>query len=218
MQITHQEARHLIHLRADNTLIASDKEMLNAHLKECVECADYANEIQETEAILRTTVRKHLNEHHLPLSISVIKEKLFPTRRLLDIVSTRSALIGVTFLFFVFAFLQFTATHTVSQSSMAIGISAVPTPSLLFTGTQNHFGNCQMVNYQVRPDDTLENLARQFMVPENDIMNLNHLQPDVVRLPVTLLMPLCELTPTGTSHPPTFTNTPSLEPITDTPG
>ena len=218
MHITHQEARHLIHLRADNTLIASAKEMLNLHLKECVECLDYANEIQETEAILRTTVRKHLNEHYLPLSIRVIKEKLFPTRRLPALVPTRSALIGVTFLFFVFAFLQFTATHTVSQSSMAIGISAVPTPSLLFTGTQNHFGNCQMVNYQVRPDDTLENLARQFMVSENDIMDLNHLQPDVVRLPVTLLMPMCELTPTGTSHPPAFTNTPSREPITDTPG
>jgi LysM domain len=218
MQITHQEARHLIQLRADNHLIASDKEMLNAHLKECVECIDYANEIQETEAILRTTVRKHWNQHHVPLLTKVIKEKLFPTRRLFDLVPTRSALIGVTFLFFVFAFLQFNATHTESQSSVAIGISAAPTPSLLFTGTQNHFGNCQIINYPVNQDDTLESLARKFMVSTDVITELNHLQPDVVRLPVTLLMPACELTPTGTSHPPTFTNTPSLEPITYTPG
>src|SRR5215510_4980051 len=108
MQITHHEARHLIQLRTDNTLIASENQSLNSHLEDCVECSDYANEIQEMEAILRITMQKHWNERNLPLPINQIKEKLFPIRNWLGSLTTRSALVGFTVLFFVFAVLQFT--------------------------------------------------------------------------------------------------------------
>jgi LysM repeat protein len=216
MPITHQEARHLIQLKADNTLIPSDKEILNDHLRDCIECTGYANEIQETEAILRTTLRQRWNLHHVPLSISDLSANNFSFRRWLDIVTTRSALIGVTLLLSVFAFVQFSSSPTNSVGQLAVGASAIPTPSLLFTGTQNYFGNCQMINYPVRQDDTLESLARRFMVSKDVITEINHLQPDVARLPDQLLLPACELTPT--TRPPTFTNTPSLEAITYTPG
>ena len=216
MQITHQEARHLIQLKADNTLIASDKEILNDHLRDCTECTGYANEIQETEAILRTTLRQHWTMHHVPLSISDIRANNFSYRRWLDIVTTRSALIGVTLLLSVFAFVQFSSSPLNSPGQLVMGASAIPTPSLLFTGTQNYFGNCQMIHYPVRQDDTLDGLARRFMVSKDVITEINQLQPDAARLPDKLLLPACELTPT--THPPAFTNTPSLEAITYTPG
>jgi len=218
MQITHQEARHLIQLRADNMLIASEKESLNNHLKACVECADYANEIQGMEAILRITMQKHWNEHYLPLPTTEIKERLFPIRNWLESLTTRSALAGFTVLFFVFAILQLTTTRNDGHSSLTVGVSVIPTPSLRFTGTQRNLGSCQMITYAVHQDDTLESLARKFMVSEDVITEINHLQPHALRLPERLLIPACELTPTGTSHPPEFTNTPSLEPVTYTPG
>src|SRR5262245_48182527 len=104
MQISHQQARLLIQFKADNTLIASEKEILNDHLMSCLECIGYANEIQETEAILRTTLRQQWNVKHIPLSIQDIRANIFPKRRWLDLLTTRSAVIGATLLLFVFAF------------------------------------------------------------------------------------------------------------------
>jgi hypothetical protein len=218
MQITHQEARSLIQFRADQVLNTLKKEMLNEHLRDCVECADYADEIQETEATLRITLKKHWNAHPQPLQVKDIKVKIIPSRELFDILTTRIALIGITLLFFIFAFYRFTSSNNSSYSSMPVGISAIPTPSLLLTSTQNNFNNCQMIRYEVRHDDTLEGIAHRFSASEQVIQDLNNLQADVVTLPTRLIIPVCELTPTGTTHPPTVTNTPALELITYTPG
>lgn len=219
MQITHQEARHLIQFRADRALNPNKKEMLNAHLKGCAECADYANEIQETEATLRTTLQKHWNVRYRPLEVNDIKVKIIPAAGLRDFLTTRSALVGITLLFFVFSLWQFTSTNNGSaRSSMVVSISPIPTPSLLVTSTQNNFDNCQMIRYEVRQDDTVKGIAHRFSASENAIRELNNLQPEVAILPTKLIIPICELTPTGTTHPPTFTNTPSLELFTYTPG
>ena len=219
MQITHEEARHLIQFRADQALNTDKKEMLNAHLKDCVECADYANEIQETEAALRTTLRKHWNVNPLRLQVQDIKVKNIPSRRLLGYLTTRSSVVGATLLFFVFIFWQFTSTNNGSPSLMTVGVPAIPTPSLLLTSTQNNYDNCQLIHYMIHQDDTLKSIAQQFSASEGAIINLNDLQAGVVALPTMLIIPVCELTPTGTTYPPTSTtNTPVLEFITYTPG
>jgi len=219
MQITHQEAHHLIQFRADQALSATKKEILSSHLKECVECAEYANEIQETEATLRTTLRKHWNVHPLPLQVKDVKVKIIPNRNPLDLLATRSALVGMTMIFFFFVIWQFTSANNSFQNPMTVAVPVMPTPSLPLTSTRDTFDHCQMILYEVRQDDTLESIASRFSISENAIRDLNNLQSATATLPEKLNIPVCELTPTGTTHPPTSTtNTPALELITYTPG
>ena len=219
MHITHQEARHLIQYRADHALSSAKKEVLNAHLKGCLECAEYANEIQETEATLRTTLRKHWEIHLLPMQVQVIKAKTKPHHKLFDFLTTRSALVGMTVVFFFFVFWQSTSTHSGFQNGMTAGVPVIPTPSLLLTSTQNNFENCRMIYHNVRRDDTLASVAHGYSVSEQAIIDLNYLEPAVVTLPATLIIPICDVTPTGTTHPAmSTTNTPVLEFITYTPG
>lgn len=218
MPITHQEARSLIQFRADQALNAHKNEILNAHLKNCTQCAGYANEIRETENLLRTTLQQHWNVRSLPIQVEDIKGTLLPSFGFRDLVTTRSALVVITMLFFVFGFLRFTSNNIGSSSSMTTGIPAIPTPLLLSTSTQHDFNNCAILPYEVQSEDTLKSIAKRFSISEESILNLNNLPSESVHLPVRLLIPICELTPTGTTHPPTFTNTPSLELITYTPG
>jgi hypothetical protein len=217
--ITHPEARFLIHYRADQVLDAHQKEMLNAHLKDCVECAAYAHELQETEATLRTTLRKQWSAPLLPLRVMDIRERSITSGRFLDLLTTRSALIVVTLLFFIFVYSQFTPPTHGAYSPMPVGLSPIPTPSLPLTSTQTDLVNCPVLRYEVRQGDTLESLSRQFDASAAMIMDFNGLKAEAAPLPEVLLIPQCERTPTGTSHPPaSATNTPALETITYTPG
>ena len=220
MQITHQEARSLIQFRADQVLNADKKELLNAHLNGCVECTDYANQIQETEATLRTTLKKRWNIHHVPLHAKDIKARVNSKVGLPEsLVPTRSALVGITVLLFVFGLMQLTSTNHNPPGFIAVGVPAIPTPSLSLTSTQNNLVNCQLIRYEVHQDDTLESLARRFSVSEEALIDLNHLQTESGPLPVKLIVPFCELTPTSTTHPPTSTtDTPSFDLIIYTPG
>lgn len=217
--ITHEEARHLIHYRADQALDLHKKEVLNAHLKDCVECADYANEIHDTEVLLQKTLRKHWNVNPIPLQVMDVRATSGTRSSLLDSLATRSVLVGVTLLFFIFAYWQFTSTGYGAYNPMPVGISPIPTPSLPLTSTQNNFGNCAMIHYDLQPQDTLESLARQFSATVEQIMSLNGLKAEAAPLPKVLTIPVCGLTPTSTTHPPaSTTNTPFLETITYTPG
>lgn len=219
MQITHQEARQLIQWRADQPLDASKREMLNLHLKGCTVCAEYANEIQETEAALRIALHKQWGVRLLPLEVMDIKVKITLNSRPVDYMATRSALLGMAVLVFFFVFWQFSSTNNGLRNSATIGVPVIPTPSLPLTSTQNNFDNCPMVQYEVQQNDTVESLAHRFLVSEQLIRDSNNLPADVDRLPSLLIIPVCELTPTGTTNPPTSTtNTPPLEFITYTPG
>jgi hypothetical protein len=217
--ITHHEARFLIHYRTDQVLDAHRKEMLNAHLKDCVECAAYAEQLQETEGALRTTLRKQWSAPALPLQVMDIRERSITSGRFFDSLTTRSALIAVSLLLFIFVYSQFAPPTHGAYSPMPVGISPIPTPSLPLTSTETDLANCPMVRYEVRRGDTLQSLSRQFDASAGTIMDLNDLKAGAAPLPAVLIIPQCELTPTSTTHPPTSTtNTPSLESITYTPG
>jgi hypothetical protein len=216
--ITHQEARALIHQRADRALEAQHEAVLEEHLRSCVECAGYANEIRATEEVLRIALRKHWDIQPLPLPVLGIREKIMQQGRLLDSLATRSTLVGVTLLFFMFVYSQFLSPSQGASNGLPVGIPAIPTPSLPLTSTQNIFEDCELLRYEVRQGDTLQNLAFQFSISEEQIMELNNL-PAAAPLPRLVTLPVCEQTPTGTSFPPaSTTNTPGMETITYTPG
>lgn len=218
LTITHQEARKLIQQQADRALEAQYKAVLEAHLRTCTECDRYANEIRATEKALRTALRKHWTLQPLPLPVPGIRERSMHPGRLFASLTTRSALVGVALLFFMFVYSQFAASSYGAANGLLAGIPTIPTPSLPLTGTRNIFADCQLIRYEVRPGDTLRSLAGQFSVSEGQIMDLNDLTA-AAPLPELLSLPACEQTPTGTSHPPAPTTiTPTSGTITYTPG
>jgi hypothetical protein len=216
--ITHQEAHDLIHRRADQALEAGHEAVLEEHLRACAECTVYASEVRATEEVVRTALRKHWNIQPLPLPVSGIRERNMQQVRWFDSLTTRTALVGVTLLFFLFAYSQFASPGYGASNGQPVGISPIPTPSLPLTSTQNSVEECELMRYEVRQGDTLKSLASKFSIPEEQIMELNDL-PAAAPLPKLMAIPVCEQTPTGTSFPSaSTTNTPALETITYTPG
>ena len=142
MQITHEEARQLIHFDVDHTLPITKKELLNSHLKDCVECNHYKQEIEVVGDTLQTTMQKHWNGHHRHLDVQPIKAKINPSWQIGNFLTTRSALIGLVVLLFMFVSWQFVTSNNATTMSI-VSLSPIPTPSLLFTGTNNSFSSCQ---------------------------------------------------------------------------
>ena len=211
MRITHEEAHKLIQLKSDQSLSSNNREILDTHLKDCDECSAYAHELQETEETLRAVMQKHWNSYPLLSYPSIIRVGVSSKDRISNLVTTRSALIGVTVLLFVFVLWQFASTSNGSAKPMIGVVSPIPTPSLLLTSTQNNFANCQRLQYETRQNDTLESIARQFSTSKEAIMKLNHLESETLHSSTRLIIPICDLTPTSTIYPPTFTTTPALE-------
>src|SRR5215475_10079027 len=103
MQITHEEARHLIQFDVDHTLPITKKELLNSHLKDCLECNRYKQEIEVVGDTLQMTMQKYWNVHHRHLDVQTIKAKLNPSWQISNFLTTRSGLIGLVALLVMFA-------------------------------------------------------------------------------------------------------------------
>jgi hypothetical protein len=217
MQITHEEARELIQFNTDHALNVDKREMLHRHLKECEECMNYVREMEAVEATLKSTLRAHWCIRPVHLDVRAVKAKLNPIRAISSQAATRAALIGVTVMLFVLASWQLVSISN-PTGSLTANVLPIPTPSLLLTGTNNHFNNCKEVQYKVRKGDTLESIAREFSTSKQILIELNQLPSENLN-PITILMiPLCDPTPTGTVHPPALTTTPMFETTTYTPG
>jgi len=217
MPITHDEAHKLIQFKADQALNSDSLNLLNAHLTDCIECAQYNFTFQEMEKTLNATMQKHWSVQPLPLSMDILEGKLRSKSTANNFLTTRRALIGIAVMTFIFAAWQFNAPGKIFTSPM-LGTAPIPTPSLTGTSTQQDANNCKKIQYEVRNNDTLENLARQFSTSEQGLIDLNNLPSEDIRPSMILLIPVCNLTPTDTLLPPTFTNTPSLDIIAYTPG
>ena len=132
---------------------------------------------------------------------------------------TRIAVIALAFLVILFGTWQFSRTNS-TYSPMLTFALPVPTPSTYLTSTDGLFPGCNYILYQVRENDTLEGIARQFAVSKDDILLINNIRTKTL-LPFTQIrVPLCNSTATGTIHDPTgtITITPQFEPHTSTPG
>lgn len=220
MQITHEEAHKLIQFSIDQTLRPQEKDTLQTHLNECMECRTFAKEIKEVETLLLPTMLRHWNLRPIPLSIEDItsKRKTQPQPSL--ILVTRTAIISIVFATFVFSAWQFTVSNGRTSTPIPVSVLPIPTPSGQSTSTKISFQNCEEVSYQVQEKDTLESIADHFSVTKDKIMAINHLSTETINTKMKLLIPICNSTPTGTVYPSTMTITftPLTYPTTSTPG
>lgn len=218
MQITHEEAQRLIHRKSDQSLKSPFEAELNAHLSACETCRAYNEAIQESESVLRQTLKKQWNIRPLPLSMDVIYEKTNPTGMQRALLTTRTALISVAIFLFAFITWQSMAGSVMTTQQIPLGtLPLIPTPAT-YTATSIPQTDCSSVRYIVQAGDTVESIARQFSIEPASILLANNLTREPPALPRELLIPLCGATPAGTAHPSTLTITPSLETITTTPG
>lgn len=223
MQITHEKAHKLIQYNADAELNPQEKAILSAHLKDCVECQVYAKEIKEVESILIPAMKRQWNLHPIPLSAYAIASKRNSKIQASILLATRTALIGFVFMAFVFSFWQFTLPSRPAFVQLPTNVLPVPTPSTQSTqsvSTSFLFQSCEMIIYRVEENDTLESIADQFSITNEEIMAINHLKTETINNTMELMIPICDSTPTGTVNPATLTTTytPSIRQITSTPG
>jgi hypothetical protein len=212
MQIAHEEARSLIRLRSDSTLSLNKQESLDAHLHGCLDCVTYANEIKETEDVLRSTMQKHWTSPAPPMAqINALMEYKSSKKGTGAILSIRTIAVYTSLVVLGLITWRFISAPGYPTGLMVAEASPIPTPSLTYTLTQDNVGNCSQIKYRVREHDTFESIARQFSTSKEELMELNNLQSSSVTPQMEILVPLCELTPAGTTYPPTFTTTPQLK-------
>lgn len=217
--MTHDEARKLIQLNADEALSEQEMSRLSAHLGECLECRTYAEEIKEVESILAPLMKRQWSLQSIPYPVVS-----FPIRKNIKtwmsaLLATRRAAIGVVLLAFVFSAWQFALSERQGTTVLPVGVLPVPTPSTQSTNTLSTSQSCEETRYVVREGDTLEGIAHQFAVSKEKMMALNHMETKTVHAGMELILPLCSFTPTSTIHPTTLSTsyTPSTRPITSTP-
>lgn len=220
MQITHEQARRLIQLNADQSLYPSEKYQLSAHLKDCSACHDYAEEINELEGVLRPIMKRLWGQTPLPLSIHDLRVRSYAKRQSSLILATRSALIGAVCLAFLFSAWQFMRFGGDMSGPLQVGVSAVPLPATHSTNTASLFESCGAMHYTVQETDTLESIAHQFGISQDELIVFNQMRTQRVSTGMTLMVPTCNFTPTSTLGPSLFTETyiPLGSPTTSTPG
>jgi LysM repeat protein len=103
--------------------------------------------------------------------------------------------------------------------SVIMNPSQVPTPATaMLTSTQKDDSGCQTSLHKVQEHENLDDIAQQFSISKEKIIELNKLESKSIEPGSWLLIHACESTPTGTVNPPAFTITPILQSITNTPG
>lgn len=219
MQITHAEARRFIHLKADKSLSSDERDVLFAHLQNCMECQAYAHEIAEVEGILVPVLKRQWDRQPLPLSVSTFIAKRPAGLQPSIILTMRSVMISVIFVAFLVTAWQFAFSNGRPASGAPVEILAVPTPSTQATKTKIALSNCEWIRYQVQADDTLDSIAAHFSVPKEELMAINNLESRTLHSSIELLVPICGLTATGTANPivSTRTYTPVTSPMFSTP-
>jgi LysM domain-containing protein len=217
MPITHEEAHELIQFRLDKVLAPQEKNMLQVHLNDCVECRAFADEIRGLENLLVPVMTKQWAIQPIPLSIESVTNKRKRNSQLQTsiILVTRTAMISIVFAAFVFSTWQFTQSGNPTFNPKSVNGLPIPTPSGQSTSTKISFQNCAEATYQVQENDTLESIASQFSVAEDKIRAINNLGTGSIHAKMELLIPICTSTPTSTL---TTTFTPLMGPSTSTPG
>jgi hypothetical protein len=126
------------------------------------------------------------------------------------LLAMRTVAVSLMFIAMFFSAWQFVISGTPISSPVPLSIPVVPTPSVLTaqsTSTQLKLEGCAWMSYTVQEDDTLSGIAEQFAISEEFLVEVNHLETEVIRPAMELVIPICDLTPTGTFHPATFTTT-----------
>ena len=222
MPITHEQARKLIQFSLDGVLQSAEKAMLSAHLEDCLDCKEYANELKELETILLPVMKKQWKARPIPLSVPLLIQGNSSRINPGAILAIRKLAISLVFIALLFSVWDMVASSPFHSGAIPLVVPLVPTPSIQTassTSTESTAENCEMMVYSVQENDTLASIASQFLVPEEEIIKINELKTDAVRLSMQLLIPICNFTPTGTIDPAPFTTTytPIAYPTTSTP-
>lgn len=218
MKITHEEARKLIHFKADNALKPVEQNALLTHLDNCAECQTYANSIQGMEFLLRPILQRKWSQRPTPLSVRAILAKKEHRISQMLFLATRIAVVGIICIGFAVSIWQFTLSGQPTAVPPLPSVPPIPTPSTQFMNTSTVFNQCEGRSYIVQADDTLENIAERFLVSEQDILMLNNLRAGPIQRGWEILIPVCTSTPTGTVNALTTTHTPFQNSLTSTPG
>ncbi|MGE5774646.1 MAG: LysM peptidoglycan-binding domain-containing protein [Chloroflexota bacterium] len=218
--MTHDKARKLIQLNADEALSGQEMSRLSAHLGECLECRTYAEEIKEVESILAPLMKRQWSLQSIPSPVAILPARKNIKAWMGTLLTTRKVAVGVVLLTFVFSAWQFALSDRQGSNPLPIGVLPVPTPSTQSTSTLSTSQSCEEMHYVVRADDTLEDIAQQFAVSKEEIAALNHMKTETMHAGMELILPVCSFTPASTIHPTTLSTryTPSTRPITSTPG
>lgn len=221
MSITHAQARQLIQFDMDRALNIDDKVVLAAHLKECPACRNYAEEIKDVARILAPIMKRQWSRRPLPLSTAALTGKTKPYTQADLFLAMRTAFIGIMFLAFAVSAWQFRLSGTGNPLQTPVSAVPVSTPSLQSTTTSTGWESCEMILYTVQPDDTLARIAHQFSAAREDIIVVNELKSQNLRVGMRLQVPSCPSTPTSTLEGPVLlptTYTPLFDPTTTPPG
>lgn len=216
MQISHAEARYMLQLQADRALHDDQPKLLNHHMEDCAECRTYASELNQTETILKNVMRRQWNRNPAPLSMDTLLRNK-NGKKSGTLLLTRTAMISTALLLFVFIGLQFTTMNSIPTHSTQFSMPLIPTPSTQITATILS-KDCRSIQYQVRERDTLEDIATRFDTSKVELVQLNNLNSETLHANETLLIPVCDTTPTSTLYAPTFTITPFLDTTATIPG
>jgi LysM repeat protein len=217
MEISHTTARRLIQFDLDRALSHEDKENLRAHLQSCAGCQRYAASIKEMESIMLPLMRRQWNLSPAPLSTELLQAGKSKIRTGGSLLATRTALIGLMCVVFLFSIWQVTFSRVGTPGLYTAAVPLIPTPSTQATFTKTA-RSCAELSYTVQENDTLESIAMQFASSKEEIIAANKLNTKALRPGTTIWVPACTFTPTGTINPMTTTYTPSLNPTTSTPG
>jgi len=221
MQITHDEARKLIQFNADEALNLQKKTALYAHLENCIECRVYAEDIKEVESRLLPVMKRQWNLQPVPLSMDALTSKRDSKIQTSISLATRTAMIGVVFVAFIFSAWQFALSNRQTSGQSPVDVLPVPTPSKQSTSTKiMPQTTCEEILYIVQENDTLESIAHQFSISKEEIITINNMKTETVIRAMELIIPKCNSTPTGTAESPatlTTTYTPSINLTTFTP-
>ena len=221
-QISHEEARRLIHHKADYLLDHNRLSLLNAHLKGCAECSAHASQLNELENILPRVMQNKWKLHPTPILVGQLMSRIrsgpFGFANYNSVARTAAIVIAVVA--FMISAWQFSSIKSAAPPQKLIGVLPIPTPSTQLTSTGVTAQDCGHVQYRVQEDDTLQGIAYKFSVSKETIMAFNNMSTETIAEYMEIKIPLCNFTPSRTDKPPTttITITPQFELNTSTPG
>jgi len=213
-QLSHKKARALLQKEADLLITGDEKAALEEHLFSCKSCHSYAKDLFELEEILRNATHTRWNGYTFNLEF----QSLTSSTRVQEGSRVKYPLYG-TFVKITFVTTLVVASLLVTKmlgtqpiSSLAI-LTVTPTRTPLAdyieTVTEEITSKefCDPVQYIVKESDTEENIAYQFGVSKESIIEQNHLDLEKIKPGTYLLIPMCTSTPTRTALIPKDTNT-----------
>ncbi len=216
MSITHEEARRLIQFKADDALRGIDITSLEAHLSTCLECQKYAASLQELESALPLLLHRRWSQSPLPLSTGKALSRK-PIRWKQDLFfATRIMAMGLLCVAFLFNIWRFTQSGGQGTNPPPAQITMIPTPSAQSAVTKVQDQKCEPFLYEVRKNDTLESIAKQYSITMDQIQRENQLSTTGLTQNMKLSIPGCSPTPSGTPNSSTtiFTSLPGTTTLT----